>query len=390
MAQGHVAHPSSGSIRVAMEDAGVTAIDVSEGSPKRDGREESPARLDGLEPPPRILIVEDDAAVATFLSRLLVRCGCLVDIVTDGRAAIEHLAGQLHDLALVDIGIPNIDGVNVCRRAKEDPVTRLIPIVLISGNTSWNQHMTAIAAGASALLPKPVDRMELVSRISGLVRMKRYTDDLEPAAAILMTLATLIETDKGYSEGHCHRMANCATALGRRLGLSSPELHTLYRGSFLHDIGMLAVPRLVIEEPRALTERELSFVRAHTTVGESFLSNLRSMQAVRPIVRSHHERLDGSGYPDGLIGDRIPVAAQIVGMIDAFEAMTSPRPYQATKSAQEAVDVLKLEVQRGWRRADLLEHFARIVEERRGQPDTAPEGVPEPEHRLAEVVSRTT
>jgi putative two-component system response regulator len=260
--------------------------------------------------------------------------------------------------------MPTLDGLNLCQRVKDDPTTRLVPIVLLTAERSRDSYLAALRFGADALLSIPVDSDELLTRIYSLVRTKRYTDDLEPAAGVMITLATLIETDKGYSHGHCHRMANFATAVGGRLGLDAHDLQVLRRGSFLHDIGMLAVPSAILTKSGALDEREVAIVRSHTVIGDSLIANLRSLQAVRPVVRHHHERLDGSGYPDGLSGDHIPLAAQIVGMVDAFEAMTTRRPYQHLHSVPDALDAIRGDVRRGWRRHDLVEEFVKIAQER--------------------------
>jgi putative two-component system response regulator len=157
-------------------------------------------------------------------------------------------------------------------------------------------------------------------------------------------------------------MANYATALGRAMKLPDSDLQALHRGGFLHDIGMLAIPDSVLRKTGPLSPDEFHLVRSHTIVGDTLCSNLRSLQSVRPIVRHHHERLDGSGYPDGLHGDQIPVSAQIMGVIDTYEALTSERPYQRAKTAGEAVEILRSHVVRGWRRHDLVEQFAGIVQ----------------------------
>jgi putative two-component system response regulator len=177
----------------------------------------------------------------------------------------------------------------------------------------------------------------------------------------MTTLSTMIEARDRYTEGHCHRMANHAATLGRQMGLSGEEIHVLRRGGFLHDIGMLAIPDAVLLKPSGLANDERALIQSHTVIGESLISNLRSLQPVRGIVRHHHERRDGSGYPDGLRGDAIPLPAQIVGLVDVFEAMTSPRPYQRPVSPREALAVLHRQVNKGWHREDLFAEFARII-----------------------------
>jgi len=175
-------------------------------------------------------------------------------------------------------------------------------------------------------------------------------------------MALLIEARDGNTEGHCHRMANYATALGRALNLGEEDLHALHRGGFLHDIGMLAIPDDVLRKSGPLDPEEFELMKSHTTVGDSLCGNLRSLEPVRPIIRHHHERLDGSGYPDGLAGDDIPLIAQIIGVVDVYDAVTTRRPYQGAHSSQEAIEILRQQVARGWRRPDLVDTFATLVE----------------------------
>lgn len=311
-----------------------------------------------------ILIADDDEGVRSLLSRLLLREGYVVHVVSDGFAVLDHLKKHPPDVAVLDIVMPGVNGINLCRQTKNDPVTRLVPVVLITGLDSRDQRLEGIAAGADEFLSKPVDTGVLLTKVRSLVRMKRYTDDFESAASVMMTLATMIEARDGSSEGHCHRMANYAAALGQKLGATSDESQVLRRGGFLHDIGMLAVPDSVLHKAGALEPDEYALVQSHTVIGDSLLANLRSLQAVRPIVRHHHERFDGSGYPDGLRGDDIPLFAQIIGLVDAYESMTCPKPYQQVWPVDTAMEVLGDQARRGWRRKDLVDHFVSIVRSR--------------------------
>jgi len=311
---------------------------------------------------PRVLVVDDDQMVANVLARVMEKDGYDVEIVGDGLGAFVSIAKAPPDVILLDLMLPGMSGFEICRRLKGELRTRLIPIVLITGAGERENRIQGLAAGADDFLAKPIDQQELLVRLRSLVRMKRYTDDLDSAASILMSLAVLIERRDGHTEGHCHRMANYATALGRRLKLGDDDVQALHRGGFLHDIGMLAVPDTVLNKTDALGPDEFELVKSHTTTGESLCAPLRSLQAVRPIIRSHHERLDGSGYPDGLRGDEIPLVAQIIGLVDVYDAITSQRPYQRAQTNEQALDILRGQAVRGWRRLDLVEAFAAIVE----------------------------
>lgn len=329
----------------------------------------------GLRTLGRVLLVEDDPAIAQLLTLLLTREGYDVRTAGDGATAFAALAERPPDVVLLDVNLPGMNGLEICRRLKREPRTRLTPIVLLTGNIAREQRIAGLDAGADDYLTKPIDAQELLVRIRSLARMKRYTDDLDSAAAILMSLAVLVEERDGNTQGHCYRMANYATALGRRVGMAEEEVNALHRGGFLHDIGMLAIPESVLKKGGALEPDEYDTVKSHTTVGETLCSTLGSLAAVRPIIRWHHERVDGSGYPDGLRGDAVPLGAQIMGIVDVYDAVTTQRPYQRAQSVEEALRILHTQAERGWRQTALVNEFAALV--RNGKFDSFG---PRPEH----------
>lgn len=316
----------------------------------------------------RVLVVDDDGTTLEFLQTLLVRNGWNVRTVSETAGIRSALDAHAPDVVLLDVMLPGGNGFDICRALKADPATRLTPIVLVTGLSDPQSRITGREAGADDFLSKPVDIQELLARVRTLARLKRYTDDLDSASAIIMTLTEMIELRDGYTEGHCYRMANYATALGRRLRLSTDQLQVLHRGGFLHDIGMLAIPDKVLSKSGPLDPVEYELVKSHTVVGDRLCARLRSLQNIRPIVRHHHERHDGSGYPDGLSGEAIPLEAAIIGIVDMFDAVTTQRPYQDAHSFQEALGALRWQVEMGWRRRDLVEEFAGLVES--GQLET--------------------
>ena len=314
------------------------------------------------------MIVDDEPVVAEVLRRLLVKEGYHADVFNDGQAALDALPEVRPHLVLLDVNMPGLSGMDVCRRLKQDPAYRLTPVVMVTGQAQRDARLEGLEAGADDFLAKPVDPQELMIRVRSLVRIKRYTDDLDSAASLIVAMALLVEARDGNTEGHCHRMANYATALGRALNLSEEDLHALRRGGFLHDIGMLAIPDEVLRKTGPLDAPQFELMKSHTTVGDALCANLRSLESVRPIVRHHHERYDGSGYPDGLRGDDIPLVAQIIGLVDVYDAVTTRRPYQGPHTPQEAIAILRAQAERGWRRPDLVEAFAGLVES--GRLDT--------------------
>ena len=317
---------------------------------------------DSRRPSTRVLVADDEAPLAELLRRILIKEGYGVEVAGTGTAAIETLPVYKPHLVLLDVNMPGMSGIHVCRRIKQDPTHRLTPVVLITGMAQREKRLEGLDAGADDFLSKPVDIQELLARVKTLIRIKRYTDDLDSATTLIVSLALLIEARDGNTEGHCHRMANYATALGRALELGEDEVQALHRGGFIHDIGMLAIPDAVLRKSGPLDAEEFELMKSHTTVGDALCAQLRSLEPVRPIVRHHHERLDGSGYPDGLKGDEIPLLAQVIGLVDVYDAVTTRRPYQGPHTEQEAVDILRGQVARGWRRADLVDKFAGLVD----------------------------
>jgi putative two-component system response regulator len=313
-------------------------------------------------PLPLILAVDDEPANRVLMTRVLARDRYDVQAVADGESALAFIrsADRLPDLVLLDVMMPGIDGFAVCRALKQDPLTRLIPIVLLTSLGAREDRIEGINAGADDFLTKPVQFEELTARVASLIRLKRFTDDLESAQSVIVSLAMTVEARDPYTDGHCQRLAAYACALGRAMHLSNDEIAALERGGYLHDVGKIGVPDAILLKPERLSASEFTLMMAHTTIGERLCGQLRSLRAVRPIVRHHHERLDGSGYPDGLRGDQIPLAAQIVGVADAYDAMTTTRPYRQALPASHARDELLRDAAQGRHARDIVRIFVEM------------------------------
>jgi putative two-component system response regulator len=308
-----------------------------------------------------ILIADDDATSARFLQRLLSREGHHVRMVTTGNAALAACETNPPDLVLIDLVAPRGHGFDVCRRLKEQRSTRLIPVVIVTSQFDAGERLKGIEAGCDDFVLKPYDPTELRARIRSLVRLKRYTDELESAEAVILGLGATIEARDPTTRGHCQRLARYGTTLGRSLGLNERDLSALERGGFLHDIGKIAVPDRVLLKGGTLDPLESKVMREHPVVGDALCAGLRSLSRVRPIVRHHHERLDGSGYPDGLRNGQVPLLAQIVAIVDVFDALTTERPYRQPQSRDSAFEVLTDEASKGWRDRALVEAFVHLV-----------------------------
>jgi putative two-component system response regulator len=306
---------------------------------------------------PTVLIVDDHATNLSGLRAFLQRDYSVLT-TADGSEAVAIARTGLPDTVLLDVLLPGASGLDVCAALKQHEETRLIPVVLMSGSIDRQTRIAAIAAGADDFLGKPLDCQELGARVRALVRLKRMTDELESAEALVLTLGRVIEARDPCTEGHCDRLATYATTLGARLGLDGDVLDTLTRGAFLHDIGKIAVPdRLLLKKSR-LTSGEYEVMKSHPIIGDDLCRPVKSLEAVRPIVRHHHERLDGTGYPDGLAGNAIPLVAQIVTVVDVFDALTSDRPYRRALAPRSAFRVMREEAKNGAYSSELVEQLA--------------------------------
>ena len=295
----------------------------------------------------RVLVADDTESVRTLFRRLLQSDGHDVVCAADGAEALRAVGEHLPDVILLDVAMPHVDGLEVCRRLKADPVTRLTPVVLVTGQTDLSDRIRGIEAGADEFLSKPVHPHELRARVRSLSRVKHLIDALDSAEAAFMTLALTIEARDPLTNGHCERLAREAVRLGRVLGLPAGDLHALHRGGYLHDVGKVGVPDAVLLKPGKLTADEFALMKKHPEIGDALCAPLQSLRHVRPIIKGHHERLDGSGYPDGLRGDQVPLLAQIVGVVDVFDALTSDRPYRPALLPVEAGAHLVREVELG-------------------------------------------
>ena len=243
-----------------------------------------------------MLVVDDAPANLSLLKQLLTRDGYSVLTARDGVYALEIVEREAPDIVLTDVVMPRRDGIDLCRAIKANPASRLTPVVLVTSFQGHEDRLRGIEAGADDFLLKPFDPHELRARVRSLLRLKAFTDELDSAEAVIMSLARTVEARDVTTEGHCQRLSKLASAMGLRLGLSSPDVAALERGGVLHDIGKIAVPDAILLKTGRLTAEEFEQIKQHTVIGDRLCSELRLLRRVRPIVRHHHERLDGSGY----------------------------------------------------------------------------------------------
>jgi putative two-component system response regulator len=290
---------------------------------------------------PVVLAVDDGAANRELISAYLAGIDCEVRLAEDGETALEILEADPPDLVLLDVQMPGMDGYEVCRRIKSMPRGRLLPVVMITALNQANDRVAALEAGADDFMAKPVERAELVARVRSALRLKALYNTLNSAEQVIFALAAAVEAKDAFTERHTQRVGESARYLGRRLGLPEYALDTLYRGGIIHDIGKIGVPDAILLKPGPLDELETSRMRAHVAIGESIVRPLQTAANMLPIIRHHHERYDGRGYPEGLRGREIPRLARIVAVCDSFDALVNDRPYRARLTTEEAVRVLR-------------------------------------------------
>ncbi|MCC7156572.1 MAG: response regulator [Bryobacterales bacterium] len=279
----------------------------------------------------------------------------------DALEALQILGREKVDLIIADLMLAGMGGLEFCRRVKAAPQTRLIPLLLLTSVQSLDVEVAGLESGADEFLIKPVRPSVLRGRVDAMLRAKRTMDSLEEAGTILFSLAQAVEARDKITGDHCERLASLSVALGSTLGLSQPHLQALHQGGYLHDIGKIAVPDAVLFKNGRLDEADWALMKGHPAAGEQICRPMKSLGLVLPIIRHHHERWDGSGYPDKLGGEEIPILARILQLADIYDALTSVRQYKPAFTQQEAIAILRQEVSQGWRDPDLTEVFIEMV-----------------------------
>jgi putative two-component system response regulator len=312
-----------------------------------------------------ILVVDDKLMNTELLKELLGSRGYRTVTAQNATAAEEEIRREAPDLILLDVVMPGKSGYELCRELKEDSKTRLIPIVMITGLTDREDRLKGIEAGADDFLTKPISSEELFARVSSLLKLKEFTDELETVDSVLCTLGLSVEARDPYTEGHCERLAKNATDLGRFLGVEEESIVALRRGGYLHDLGKIAVPDEILKKGGDLTEAEWEIMKRHPVTGETICRPLKSLRLVLPIIRHHHEHSDGSGYPDGLRENEIPLLPRILQVVDIYDALCTARPYKPALSHDQAAVTMRAEARNGLWDGGLVSEFFAMLDKRR-------------------------
>jgi putative two-component system response regulator len=309
----------------------------------------------------RILLVDDLPQNLEILCAVLEPEGYALELAQDGQEALEMALKSPPDLILMDVSMPRMSGLEACRALKADERTRFVPIVLITALSAREDRIQGIAAGCDDFLAKPVDFEELLARSRSLLRQKELVDELETAENVLVSLATALEAKDRYTRGHSERVAQYAEELGGAIGLSRLERKNLKRAGLLHDIGKIGIPLEYLNKPGPLTLAEYEEVKRHPAIGFDICKPLRTMGPLLALIRGHHERLDGRGYPDGLGAEEIPAPLRCLTIADIYDALTSDRAYRKAMAAEKALEIMWQEASVGMWDRHVIDTFAAVV-----------------------------
>ena len=309
----------------------------------------------------KILIADDNRPDAEILQQLLKDNGYESIIASNGIDALEATLRHFPDLILLDVDMPGENGYAVARQLKSQHATRFVPIIMLTALSELNAKIEGLEAGVDDFLTKPYRPVELLTRIRSLLRVKALNDQLDDAESIIFTLASVIEAKDTYTLGHADRVSRFSVILGRLLKRNEAELQILDKGGVLHDIGKMAIPDSILLKPGALTKEEFNIMKTHPVVGCTICERLRSAKDALPLIRHHHEKLDGSGYPDGLKKDEIPVSVRIVTIVDIYDALTTRRSYKDAWPIDRTFSVMYEEVKKGWWDGDILRIWEKFV-----------------------------
>jgi putative two-component system response regulator len=290
--------------------------------------------------PATILVADDDVDVRDLLRRALEGAGYRVIEAATGMRAFDLAHRERPDLFILDVEMPDGDGVELCRAIKSDPLSHLTPVIHITGTAEREERLRALEAGSDEFVTKPFDFEELLIRVRSLLRTKRLTDHLVSDEAVLLALSRTVEARDHYTERHLYRVADRAVEVARSMGLTTREIESIRLGGLYHDLGKIAVPDRVLHKPSALDRSEYALIKRHPEAGAEIVRPLRAFDGPEQAVLHHHERFDGTGYPYGLKGEDIPLAARIVAVADSYDAMTTDRPYRAALRAEDALQRL--------------------------------------------------
>jgi putative two-component system response regulator len=313
----------------------------------------------------RILVVDDTPAITSVLQQALVSEGHEVHVACDGLEALDRVAALKPDLILLDIELPYLSGAEICERLKQGPATNLIPIIMVTSQSHFESKLSAWEYGADEFLAKPFHLVEVVARCRSLLRIRRLVEERDSAESVVFALARTVEAKSPYTHGHSERVLAYALQLASAIHLTARDREVLRKGALLHDIGKINVPDSILNKPGRLTPEEYDIIKAHAAQGAHIVEPLHSVRDAVPLIRWHHERLDGKGYPDGLSGDAIPLLVRVLSVADIYDSLASERPYRGPLPHETCLEILRDNALDGGLDLELVTLFTEIIGPRR-------------------------
>lgn len=307
---------------------------------------------------PAILLVDVASEAREEFQSFLQNHNFDVFTLQDADSAVGHCCQFQPDLVLLYDTLPDISSFALCRRLKNDPLNQLISVVLVKPSPNQWDIFRGREAGASDIWTTPSSLWDALQRIQTLFRLKTYVD--EQARSALFSLARSVDSNQNLRNGHSDLLLNYAEQLGESLGLGVDDILQLRIACWLHDVGKIAIPESILLKPGPLDAAETRIIREHPIIGEQICAPLKSLRPILPVIRHHHEKMDGSGYPDGLRGESIPLKARILQVADIYDALTTDRPYRGALPHDEALSILFAEAESGWLDTSIVFKFAHI------------------------------
>lgn len=310
---------------------------------------------------PTILVVDDVSQNLELMEAVFQKEGFSVHTALNAKEAVEVYHRAQVDLAVLDVMMPGMNGFDLCRSFKKLSERSFFPIILLTALNERKDRIAGLEAGADDFISKPFDFPELILKIRSLLRLKEMYHELDHSENIIFSLIIAMEARDCYTKGHSTRVGDLAREFGAFLGCSEKEQALLRKAGILHDIGKIGLSEEILQKPCCLSEEETRLIRRHTIIGEDICRPLKSLKEVLPAIRSHHERWDGTGFPDGLQGKSIPLTARILSIIDSFDAIVSVRPYRDGKTVAHALQMMEQEQRLGQWDPELADLFLRMM-----------------------------
>lgn len=303
-----------------------------------------------------ILIVGERGPDLKVIKGFLKEDGYRIESAFNGQDVVDMVNDNRPDLIILDDHIPGSDASSLCDWLKSHPSFMKIPVLMLLSFAGPGDKLTCIEAGADEFLFKPVDQRELLAGVTRLESLQTLNEQVISVESVIRSLGIAIESKDHFTRGHSIRVAEYGVQLAKTVGVPGAEVEIIYRAAMLHDIGKIAVEESVLHKPEKLNSKEYEQVKQHPSIAVKILEPLRLPDEILEIVEHHHEWWNGHGYPDGLTRNNIPLGARIISIVDAFDAMTSERPYRAKMSIPMALNRLEDGANKQWD-SDLVRTF---------------------------------